>query len=331
MIKVEPYTNEWAVSFEQLKEVYLAYLGGIAEVEHVGSTAVPGLDAKPVMDIDIIVQEEQYLDNVIQQLSNLGYRHLGNRGIPGREAFKRQDNTVPHTGNGTTWPEHHLYLCLKGNAALNNHLLLRNRLRADKTKRDEYAALKHRLVAEDPHNMDKYVEGKTAFITSILNEKGVAPGDLAAITQQNKAMDNIITPCSHSDYPELTNLWEASVRATHHFLSEEDIIFFRPLILNEYLKSVDLYCIKHHAHIAGFIGLSAGAIEMLFIHPGMRGRGIGRQLTDFAITQKQATSVDVNEQNTQAVGFYEKMGFVVKNRSEIDGFGKPYPLLHMEL
>lgn len=134
-----------------------------------------------------------------------------------------------------------------------------------------------------------------------------------------------------TDYVELVSVWEASVRATHDFLKEEDILFYKPLILNEYLKAVDLFCIKDNDTITGFMGLSESSIEMLFIHPAFRGSGIGKILLQFAINELKANKVDVNEQNDQALGFYLKMGFKVVNRSELDGMGKPYPILHMEL
>lgn len=136
---------------------------------------------------------------------------------------------------------------------------------------------------------------------------------------------------STADFIEITDVWEASVRATHDFLKEEDIQFFRPLILNEYLKAVDLYCIRIETRIAGFIGLGEGSVEMLFIHPDFHGCGIGSHLLQFAIEERHAVTVDVNEQNLQAVTFYQKMGFVMIGRSETDGMGKPFPLLHMKL
>ncbi len=76
---------------------------------------------------------------------------------------------------------------------------------------------------------------------------------------------------------------------------------------------------------------SDGKIEMLFVAPAVRGSGVGRRLVEHAISQCGATLVDVNEQNEQAVGFYQKMGFAVTVRSPLDGQGKPYPLLHMAL
>jgi putative acetyltransferase len=134
------------------------------------------------------------------------------------------------------------------------------------------------------------------------------------------------------DFPEIVEVWEASVRATHHFLQEEHIQLFKPLILKEYLKAVHLWCVRDEAQkILGFLGISQDSIEMLFIHPAARGMGIGRKLTQFAIEHAGVTKVDVNEQNDQAVGFYRHIGFKVVSRSATDGMGLPYPILHMEL
>ena len=135
-----------------------------------------------------------------------------------------------------------------------------------------------------------------------------------------------------SEYPVVVDVWEASVRATHDFLKEEDIFYFKPLILNEYLKAVDLRGVRNdQQQIIGFLGVAEGKIEMLFIHPDVRGLGIGKMLVDYALHKMNATKVDVNEQNIQAVGFYEHVGFKTMSRSELDGLGMPYPILHMEL
>lgn len=134
------------------------------------------------------------------------------------------------------------------------------------------------------------------------------------------------------DFPEIVEVWEASVRATHHFLSEEDILYFKPLILHEYLDAVELWvALDQQKKIVGFLGVVDASIEMLFIHPDHRGMGAGKLLLHHAIHTLQTRYVDVNEQNVQAVGFYEKMGFVTHSRSERDSLGKPYPILHMEL
>lgn len=137
---------------------------------------------------------------------------------------------------------------------------------------------------------------------------------------------------SPSEYPALVEVWEASVRATHHFLKEEDITFYRPLILNEYLKAVELRCVRdQEIKIAGFLGVAEGNVEMLFIHPDLRGKGVGKILLNFAIEKLGANKVDVNEANRQAVGFYEHSGFRTISRSAFDSTGKPYPMLHMVL
>ena len=145
-------------------------------------------------------------------------------------------------------------------------------------------------------------------------------------------MMNNIFSVDEKDYPEIISVWEASVKATHDFLSEEDIQHLKPLILNEYLKAVELVCMKDsQGKIIGFIGVADRKIEMLFIEPQHRGQSIGKKLLKYAIESMQAIDVDVNEQNEQAVGFYKHAGFEVVSRSPVDGQGKPFPLLHMSL
>ncbi|SHJ68006.1 putative acetyltransferase [Arenibacter nanhaiticus] len=135
-----------------------------------------------------------------------------------------------------------------------------------------------------------------------------------------------------TEYQEVVNVWESSVRATHHFIREEDIEYFKPLILNTYLDAVELRCIRNNKnHIVGFLGAAEQNLEMLFIHPDYRGKRIGKSLLDYSIDNLNVTKVDVNEQNEQAVGFYKHCGFEIIGRSELDSSRKPYPILHMEL
>ncbi|MDR7121974.1 acetyltransferase [Rheinheimera soli] len=135
-----------------------------------------------------------------------------------------------------------------------------------------------------------------------------------------------------ADYLKLLEIWEASVRSTHEFLAEDDLQELKPLILQHYFDAVDLRCAKNvHGEIQGFCGVHDGNIEMLFIAPDARGKGIGAMLSAHAIKEQGASKVDVNEQNEQALGFYQHIGFKVIGRSPLDGQGKPYPLLHMAL
>lgn len=149
---------------------------------------------------------------------------------------------------------------------------------------------------------------------------------------ENLKTTNAIRVVHPSEYKEITTLWEASVRFTHHFLKEEDILFLKPLILNEYLGEVKLFCIKDiYQHITGFLGSSEDKIEMLFIDPTFIGKSIGKELLSYAVKTLGIKKVDVNEQNDQAVGFYKHFGFEVTGRAEVDSMGKPYPILNMEL
>ncbi|SDY83974.1 GNAT family N-acetyltransferase [Pseudomonas sp. NFIX28] len=143
---------------------------------------------------------------------------------------------------------------------------------------------------------------------------------------------SVIHTPKHSDYPELTRVWEASVRATHDFLPDSYIELLKNLVLNRYLDAVMLICTRdQRQNITGFAGIAAGKIEMLFIDPAHRGQGLGKQLLRYAIEHLHADELDVNEQNPQALGFYFKQGFEIIGRSEHDGMGQPYPLLHMRL
>ena len=135
-----------------------------------------------------------------------------------------------------------------------------------------------------------------------------------------------------SDYAELLNVWENSVRATHDFITDEDIEFFKPIIIEQAFPAVTLECIKdEQGTILGFLGVSNAKIEMLFLRAESRGQGVGKVLLKYAIEKLGANTVDVNEQNPLAVGFYQHMGFVITSRSPLDDMGKPFPILHMSL
>lgn len=122
------------------------------------------------------------------------------------------------------------------------------------------------------------------------------------------------------------------MRATHHFLPESYINALRPLLLNDFLPQVQLRCTRNSlGEPTGFIGLSDDKVEMLFIDDTCRGLGLGRALMDYAVKEVGIRLIDVNEQNPDALAFYQRYGFSVKDRSELDGMGKPYPLLHLAL
>ena len=144
-------------------------------------------------------------------------------------------------------------------------------------------------------------------------------------------MDHSIRIASPEDYPTIMEIWESAVKATHDFLAETDFEYFKEVIPKDYLPNLDVYLISEKNEIKGFGAVSEGMLEMLFIHSNSHGKGFGKILCQFLKDKTDFTKVDVNEQNSQAIGFYEKIGFKRIGRSEKDGSGKDYPIIHMSL
>ena len=130
----------------------------------------------------------------------------------------------------------------------------------------------------------------------------------------------------------IVQLWEANVKVTHTFLTKEEI---------QNIKQYVPQAVEHEPHLCialsekgellGFIGVADQRLEMLFIQVNARGQGIGKQLLRYAIKNFDVKELTVNEQNPQAIGFYEHLGFVTYKRTELDEEGQPYPLLYMKL
>ncbi|WP_413513303.1 GNAT family N-acetyltransferase [Myroides odoratus] len=140
----------------------------------------------------------------------------------------------------------------------------------------------------------------------------------------------MIRTINTSDYPCLVEIWESAVLATHDFLKPEDFSYYKEH-LPTYFTFVTLWGFEHEGVLVGFMGIAENSLEMLFIDESMRGKGVGKKLIQYGIEQQGVTKVEVNEQNEQGVGFYKHLGFKVIHRSELDGQGKAYPILQMEL
>jgi len=153
---------------------------------------------------------------------------------------------------------------------------------------------------------------------------------LEAGALKDRMLQDGLHPIGVDDLDRLVDVWEASVRATHDFLTESDIQFFKPMVLPGLLSLDHLLCARDlEGTLIGFVGVSNGKMEALFVHPTCRRSGVGRRLARHAVVELGATIVDVNEQNHQAVGFYRRLGFEVEGRSAVDSMGKPFPLLHL--
>ncbi|MDR0336795.1 MAG: GNAT family N-acetyltransferase [Planctomycetaceae bacterium] len=145
------------------------------------------------------------------------------------------------------------------------------------------------------------------------------------------AMQKIST-VSKKEYDQIIEIWELSVKATHDFLLKEDFDYYRQMIKNKYLDNLQLYAVRNHVDkILGFMGVSENKIEMLFVHPKEMRKGIGNSLLDYAVNKLNIKKVDVNEQNKDALQFYNKRGFAVYERTTKDNEGKNYPILKMQL
>jgi GrpB-like predicted nucleotidyltransferase (UPF0157 family) len=178
---VRPYDPSWAIQFEELKNFLWPHVKDFAvSIEHVGSTAVPGLVAKPVIDIDIVIPDKSFLPLAVERLTALGYEHKGDLGIVDRDAFRAPQHPI----------KHHLYVCPQDSLSLKNHLFLRDTLRSFTELRDEYGTLKNHLASKHSDSIDDYIEGKTDFILKILKKNGLGSGHLEEIRLANRSPQN---------------------------------------------------------------------------------------------------------------------------------------------
>lgn len=131
---------------------------------------------------------------------------------------------------------------------------------------------------------------------------------------------------------QLTQVWERSVKATHLFLSDDEIAEIKKFVSGA-LSQVEhlVIAINETGDPIGFVGVEGQKIEMLFISPEERGKGVGKAFIEYGIEHFAADQVTVNEQNPQALGFYEHLGFSAYKRTDTDEEGRPYPLLYMKL
>ena len=132
------------------------------------------------------------------------------------------------------------------------------------------------------------------------------------------------------DLPCLFDVWRTAVRDTHDFVAEDDHKAIAVLVRDQYLPSADLDVAVDGSDVPlAFMGMTNDEIDSLFVHADARGRGVGRMLVELAFTRAQVVFTEVNEQNEQGVGFWKHMGFSEIGRKEVDGQGRPYPLLRM--
>ncbi|WP_172195336.1 GrpB family protein [Saccharibacillus qingshengii] len=165
-IQVASYDPAWPQEFARIAAAVKQWMGDLLiGIEHVGSTSVEGLAAKPILDLDAVLTSADRLPEAIERLAAQGFEHQGNLGIAGREAFR------PTRDFG--FMNYHLYVCPPEGRGYLEHIALRDYLRGHDEARDEYARIKRKLAQAHRTDIDAYVEGKSAFVQDILRRTGV--------------------------------------------------------------------------------------------------------------------------------------------------------------
>jgi len=163
---VMPYDEAWKSAFEAIKTELESILGdSITGIEHVGSTSVEGLSAKPCIDIDVIIKDYSVFDDVVNLLASIGYIHEGNLGIQDREAFKYSDK--PHL------MKHHLYVCPQYSAELHRHITFRDFLRNNPAEAEKYGSVKEAAARLFPDDIDRYIAYKSPCIEELYRMCGL--------------------------------------------------------------------------------------------------------------------------------------------------------------
>jgi GrpB-like predicted nucleotidyltransferase (UPF0157 family) len=154
---------DWPRQFREVAAYLAAFVAdSVLRIEHVGSTSVPGLAAKPIIDIDVVVTQESQVPDVLRRIESAGYRWVGDLTVSGREAF--EPNTAPPL------PVHHLYLVVENNRAHADHWLLRDALTGDPDLIDRYAAIKRQNAVLADGDAERYTALKAAFVAEVLAE-----------------------------------------------------------------------------------------------------------------------------------------------------------------
>jgi len=317
-ITIAPYDESWSHEFEKIKREIASALPDIfISIEHVGSTAIPGLFAKPIIDIDIVIDIQNF-DKVKMKLANVGYFHIGDLGIQGREAFKYK--------NKCHLMEHHLCVCDKNADELKRHIALRDFLHNNKEYRDKYSYIKQEMAAKYPHDIDSYILGKQPVILEIYKKCGLDT------TYKNTTGLITYRLATISDTKRLAELFWEQIEEEKPLNPDEKELFVCECA--EYIKhrlGVDLYCWiaesdKHLiAHInvivaqkiprPGKIVRKWGRLSTVRTIPEYRNKGVGSALMEKVKSWSREQNLEELFvcPSERSVPFYERTGFKGEN------------------
>lgn len=313
-IEVIAPQKQWVEQFEQEQSILERIFDKqILAIHHIGSTAIRNINAKPVIDILMVVKDIQVIDRYNQEMIRIGYECLGENGMLGRRFFiKGGDNR-----------SHHLHVFQDGNSEIQRHILFRDFMNNHPAEAADYSRLKKELAQTFPYDIESYVAGKTAFIKKA-DEKARSWYDQIGSRKNTMSYRR----ATEHDYSKLVGIWQRAVKETHDFLQEKDFQTIK-MTLPTYFPHLDMNIWLVKEKMIGFSGMDGDKLEMLFLDPIYIGKGYGRQIVAMLLEQNQLRLVDVNEQNLAARVFYQKLGFEEYARSEVDDVGRPYPILHL--
>ena len=297
---VVPYDESWKSAFEKIKEEIMGALGDlIIGIEHVGSTSVEGLSAKPCIDIDVIIKDYSVFDVVVSKLEMIGYTHTGNQGIKDREAFKYSDK--PHL------QKHHLYVCPQQSEELYRHITFRDYLRSTPEAVKQYGFVKETAAQLFPDDIEKYMEYKSPCIEELY--------ELCGLNYRN------IVIFKTDMQPQVEYFFEKCFSAVGIPYSPENRHADIADIEQCYMKNGCFWCLVDNDTIIGTIAIRVldadnriVELKRMFVLPEHQGKGHGRLLLEYAIAYSkeqgyQKMCLDTRRQFSAAQHLYRSAGF----------------------
>lgn len=292
-ITITEYSPLWKTLYENEAELVRRILGSnCIAVHHIGSTAVPGLCAKPVIDIMPVVTDLDAVDSIKTQFEAAGYEYLGEFGITGRRYLRKGGDERTH--------QIHIFRDTDRENIL-RHLAVRNYLRTDKNAAQQYGRLKTFLAEKYPYSIENYCIGKENFVREL---------EITALACLRRIRAGIIRPMEPTDLQEIMKIWLQANIDSHPFISPE---FWRRHIceVKKDIASAEVFVYSINNAICGFIGMQDDYIAGLFVKTHSQGCGTGTALLEKAKTVKNKLRLSVYEKNHSAVNFYRNNGFSV--------------------
>jgi GrpB-like predicted nucleotidyltransferase (UPF0157 family)/ribosomal protein S18 acetylase RimI-like enzyme len=309
-VVIVPYDAAWPAQFAQLAARARRALGGLpARIEHVGSTAVPGLAAKPIIDLDVIVSPRD-VAVALDRLATVGYVAQGDKGIPGRESMRWPSDE----------PRHHLYICHDDAPALDDHLRARQLLRSDPALAAEYAALKQSLASRFRDRRDAYQGGKDEFLARLM----AAHAPTVRVRRARPDDRSALAALGRATYPaNFASLWSPTGLAAYVEREYGDEALAAQLDAPELTwwvaedpTALVGYAKVRHDRAMPTLNVPGVELDKCYVATGRTGQGIGAALLNAVTAQARLFAprrlwLGVLTTNVAAQRMYAREGFAV--------------------